>query len=178
MADQIYFLIFFPGNNDKKITTKNVQLLSPGNQNSKKSRTSPRVSVPSHKFARQTSTVIKSSLRSSLKPGYGSNTSVKVDTKKTKEGSKLGSKNGHQKTQSGKALSLGSSKSGLCETGHKKIDVCSLCMKRQVVINIIDFGKLRRSCLMPILESDCTTASGCLNIKKRDLCNIIFDFYL
>ena len=164
MADQIYFLIFFPGNNDKKITTKNVQLLSPGNQNSKKSRTSPRVSVPSHKFARQTSTVMKSSLRSSLKPGYGSNTSVKVDSKKTEEGSKLGSKNGHQ--------------SGLCETGHKKIDVCSLCMKRQVVINIIDFGKLRRSCLMPILESDCTTASGCLNIKKRDLCNIIFAFYL
>ena len=94
---------------------------------------------------------MKCSLRSSLKPGYGTNTSVKVDTKKNKEETKLGAKNGHQNTQSGKALSLGSSKSGLCETSHKKIDVCSLCMKRQVAINIIDFGKLLTSCLIPIL---------------------------
>lgn len=125
--------------NGKKVNRKNVRLLSPEScktgQASKKVRISPRVSLPSHKLTRQVpSTTTKSLLKNLMKQGSEkcSNTLTDVSSKHSNQVTKLVPKRTscQEKSHSGKSSLSSKSTSGLCATHHKKIDVCSFCMKR------------------------------------------------
>ena len=111
------------GKYSKTSNRKNARQLSPESlsknaQVSKKTRTSPRVGVTSHKLARHSNGATKSTRKETTKSTASNNVKFVAPTKQ-------------EKKLDGRSLMLSSNLgSGLCQTKHKTYEICTLCMKR------------------------------------------------
>ena len=115
--------MYYLGKYSKTSNGKNARQLSPESlsknaQISKKSRTSPRVGVTSHKLVRHANSTTKTTSKETTKSSGSNNVKFVAPTEQ-------------EKKLNGRAVMLSSNlASGLCQTKHKAYEICTLCMKR------------------------------------------------